>query len=142
MRAAKTVIVIWLLCELALWIRDGRGFCVLEALPFVERQEYFSRDYEWFALAALMIGLWGYLMLPRKTGDQQQQQDPTQFRSSIVLVPLTIIGLALLSRRLTPAVSFGETVGHSGKLLEHTYLAALGVLVVGALLAIKRFRNR
>lgn len=141
MRAAKLVIVIWLLCELAIWIRDGRGFCVLEALPFVERSESFTADYEWFALAALGIGLWGYLMLPRST-DEQKQQDGTRFRTSIILVPATIIGLALLSRRLTPAVSFGETVGYSGKLLEHTYLAALCVLVFGVLLAIKRFRNR
>jgi len=116
MRAVKTVIAIWLLCALAIWIRDGRGFCVLDALPFVERQESFSPDYEWLVLAALMIGMWGYLMLTRQKGGQQGQ-DGKRFRSAILLVPATIIGLALLTQRVTPALSFAEVVGDSHKLV-------------------------
>ena len=52
MRAVKTVIAIWLLCALALWIRGDQGFSVLEALPFVQRSGSLSRDYEWFALGS------------------------------------------------------------------------------------------
>ena len=63
MRAAKTVFMIWLLCELALWIRGGQGFSVFEALPIVQRNHTISPEYDWLALAALMIGLWGYLMI-------------------------------------------------------------------------------
>ena len=140
MRAARTVFLIWLLCELAIWIRAGRGFCVLEALPFVERSDSLSPDYDWFALAALLIGLWGYLLLSRRTGGEQQQKNGTTFRTGIILVPLTVIGLAWVSRHLRPAVGFAELVGPE-KLHEHVYLAALCVLVFAVLLAIKRFRK-
>ena len=51
MRAAKAVFVITLLCALAIWIRGGQGFCVLEALPFVERPHALSPEYDWLALA-------------------------------------------------------------------------------------------
>ena len=141
MRAVRTVILIWLLCGLAMWIRDGREFCVLETLPFVERPDSLAREYEWFALLAILIGLWGYLMLPPTKADDQRQQNGRRFRSGIVLVPATIIALALISQRLTPAVSFADAFVHSGRLLEHRYFAALCVVVVAVLLLIKRFRN-
>lgn|GEM_PF-3363295 len=140
MRAAKTVIMIWIFCELMLWIRDGRGFCILEALPFVERQDTLSPDYDWFALAALSIGLWGYLMLISKPR-RKQQPSSTRFRTSILLVPATIIALALISQRITPSLRFAEVVASSNKPLDHAYLAVLSVLVFAVLLAIRRFRD-
>jgi len=140
MRAAKTVIMIWIFFELTLWIRDGHGFCVLDALPFVARDGAVSRDYDWFALAALLIYLWGYLMLASKPRGQQQPTG-TGFRMSILLVPATLVGLALLSQRLTCSRSFAEVVGNSEKLPDHRYLATLCAVLFAALLMIKRFRN-
>jgi len=140
MRAAKVILLIWALLELGLWIRHGESFCIVDALPFMQRPESFSRDYDWLALAALLIGLWGYLMLP------QPPLPPTpkgkRFRAGIILVPLTIIGLALLSQRLRSTLSFSGLVNDPGRILEHRHLALLGLAVFAVVLALKALRNR
>ncbi len=138
MRTLRIVVGIWLLCMLALWIRDGRGFCVLDALPFVERNESFSSDYEWLALAALGIGLWGCLTLARRMRGRRNRQG-SRFRSEIILVPAAIIAMALITMRVTPALSFVEVIGHSPRQLEHVYLAVLCVGVFAVVLAMKWF---
>jgi hypothetical protein len=159
MRAAKAIITIWLLCLLAVWIRGGRGFCILETLPFVERQEILSHDYEWPALGAVLIGLWGYLMLAHRQDSQhreiQEPQSPQEsqppprsspshreFRSSVLLIPATIIALALITPRLKLATNFVDTVGRSPKVMEHTYLALLCVAVFTGVLVIKWILKR
>ena len=145
MRAAKVILVIWLLCELALWIRGEQGFSVIDALPFAQRPKSFSPDYEWLALGALLIGLWGYAMMRRRKPDQQAQQVPTgrpQLRTSVFLVPLSIIGLAALSRRFHSTLRFSELVGDPARLTEHRYLAVLCVVVFASVLAIAALRNR
>jgi hypothetical protein len=132
-----------------MWIRGGRGFCALDTLPFVERLETFSRDYDWLALAAVLIGLWGYLMLPRRPDGQRQEAQPSQgsspsrprFRTDLILIPAAIIALALIAQRLKFAVSFADTVGNSPKLVEHIYLAVLCVIVFAVLLVLKWIRN-
>lgn len=140
MRVVRVVIVAWLLCMLALWIRGGRGFCVLDALPLVQRGEPFSREYEGQALAALLIGAWGCWMLSRKH-PVQRPPERRRFRSGILMVPAAIIALALITPRVRPALSFDDAVGHTPKLLEHTYLAVLCVVVYAVVLAVKWFRN-
>jgi hypothetical protein len=132
-----------------MWIRGGRGFCALDTLPFVERHENLSRDYDWLALAAVLIGLWGYLMLPRhRDGDRREPQpspdsSPSRprFRSNLIFVPVAIIALALIAQHLRLAMSFGDVVGYSPKLVEHIYLAVLCVIVFAVLLVLKWIRN-
>jgi hypothetical protein len=165
MRAARVIVMLWLLWLLAMWIREGRDFCVLETLPFVERQQTLSHDYESLALAAVLIGLWGCLMLAHRQNSQrreiqepQEAQEPPkseklpnpqqsspprpEFRSSVLLVPTTIITLALITPRLKLAASFADTVGRSPKVMEHTYLALLCVAVFAAVLVIKWMLRR
>ncbi len=139
MRAAKIVLVVWLLCELGLWIREGLRFSVLDALPFAQRSQYFSPDYEWLALGALLIGLWGYAMIPRSAA---KQQAGSRLRAEILLVPLTIIGLAALSRRYVSTLHFADIVGDPARLTEDRHLSVLCVCVFATLLAVKVFRNR
>lgn len=143
MRVAKIVLVVWLFCELGLWIREGLGFSLLDTLPFVQRSQPLSAGYDRLALAAIMIGLWGYAMMPKpQPGQQQQQQQGGRFRSGIFLVPLTIIALAALSQRLHSTLRFGDLVGYSRLDLEHRHLALLSLCVFAVLLAIKTLRNR
>lgn len=140
MRAAKVILLIWLLCELALWIRGSHSFCILDALPFAQRPEAFAPSYEWLALAAVMIGLWGYLMLPR--AESAQPLGGGRFRTGAILVPAAIIGLALLGRRFRAAVGFSDLVSDPAKDLEHRHLALLCMGVFAVLLLIKALRNR
>ena len=143
MRAAKIVLVVWLLCELGLWIREDQGFSLLDTLPFVQRSQALSPNYDRLALAAILIGLWGYAMLPKpQPGQRQQQQQGGRLRSGVFLVPLTIIGLAALSQRLHAALRFSDLVGYSRLELEHRHLALLSLAVFAVLLAIKTLRNR
>lgn len=137
MRAAKIIVVIWLLCEVAIWIREGHGVSVLDALPFVSRSQSFSREYDALALGALLIGVFGYLSLPRP----QQQQGGRRFRTGILLVPLSIIALAMLSRRLHLTIRFSELLGDPSRLSEHQHLAVLCLAVFAVLLIVKAFRN-
>lgn len=139
MRAAKIVLVVWLLLELALWIRGGEGFSVIDALPFAQRSESFPQSYEALALWACLIGLWGIAMMPRR---EAKQQPGSRFRIGLFLVPLTIIALAALSRRYVSTLHFAEIVGDPGRLLEHRHLALLCVVVFAVVLLIKESRNR
>ncbi len=141
MRAARMVVVIGLLGLLALWIRGGRGFCVLDALPFVQRGEPFSREYEGQALAAMLIGAWGCWMLSRKPRVPRPPTEVRRFRGELILVPAAIIALALTSRRVTAALGFDDVVGRSPRLLEHIYLSVLCVVVYAVVLIAKWFRN-
>jgi hypothetical protein len=145
MRAVKIVLVIWLLIELALWIRGGEGFSVIDALPFAQRPQSFPQTYELLASGALLIGLWGYAIMPRAETGQQPQQAPVgkrRFRAGLLLVPLSIIALAALSRRYVSTLHFPDIVGDPARLTEHRHLALLCVVVFAVLLLIKEFRNR
>ncbi|MBP7935820.1 MAG: hypothetical protein KA354_14325 [Phycisphaerae bacterium] len=139
MRAAKIVFLIWLLCELGLWVRGGQGFCVMDTLPFVQRPQSLSPHYEWLAAGAILIGLWGFLMLPRPQAAAQQTR---RFRSELFLVPATIIALALVSERLHTTLSLTDLTGDPNRAIEHRHLAILCLCVYAALLAIKALRNR
>ncbi len=140
MRAARIVFIAWLLCMAALLVRGGEGFCALDGLPFVERPVAFARDYEWLALAALLIGLWGYFMMPQ--AQSKTSPPPGGLRTGLLLVPLTILGLALLSRRVRLALRFEQMVDDPGQLLAMRHLAVLCVVVFGILLVIKALRGR
>jgi hypothetical protein len=140
-RAVWVIVVVWLLCSLALWVRDGRSFSILETLPFVQRSAPLSSTYEWLALAILAAGLWSGLMLTR---ERPVSTNPVRNKPPVlilVLLPATIVGLALLTARITPAVRFADVVGHRGDLLAHQYLTVLALLVIGVLLAIKWLRS-
>lgn len=139
MRLVKIIIFSWLLLELGLWIRGGRGFCVLDALPFVQRTESFSPQYDWLALAALLIGLWGYCMLPRSAPDPSGAKSP--IGPGILLAPVAVIVLVLVSQRVQSALPFEDVVGNSAQVLEHRYLALLCLCIFAVLLAIKALRK-
>ena len=141
MRSAKMVLIAWLLCALALWVRGGESFCVLDGLPFVERPVPFSRDYDWLALAALLIGLWGYFIMPR-TRTNNSPQSTGNLRAGLLLVPLTILGLAMLSRGVRSSLRFEQFVNNPDQLLELRHLAVLCIVVFAALLVIKALRQR
>ncbi len=140
MRSLKIVFGFFLLGALALWIRDGRGFCVLEALPYVERTERLSSDYEMLAVAALMIGGWGCIMLARRKPPEPTPPRPG-FRSEVILVPAFIVALAVIAKQVTPAVSFADVAGHTPRILDHIYLAVLCTAVYAVVLAMKWFRR-
>ncbi len=150
MRAFKIVVLIWLAAQLSLWIRGQEQISLLETLPFVQRRAHLSPEYDWLALGALLIGLWGYLMLRRQlplippavARPPQQTQQPGQFRAGLVLVPVAIIFLTLLSRRLALAVRFEDLVGVTPHTLANRHLAMLSVCVFTVLLAIKTLRDR
>lgn len=142
MRAAKAVLVIWMLCAIALWVRSGQNFSVLDTLPFVERRVALPPDYDWFALAVLATGLWGLVVLTREPSPAVNPPAKKVPIVVVLLVPVTIVGLALLTARVTLAVSFADLVGHPDNLLKYQYLAILTLLVIAGLLAVKWFRSR
>ena len=140
MKIAKTILIIWLFAELMLWIRGGQGFSILETLPFVVRREGLSPDYERLALAALLIGLWGFLMVAvRTTGGPPR--NPSRFRTELLWVPATIICMALFSRRVHSALSFADLLNDPERLMDHRHLALLSAGVFGILLIWIAFRK-
>lgn len=142
MRALKIILLFWLLGMLAMWIRDGRGFCVAETLPFVERQQHFSRTYELQALIAIVIGAWGVWMLSRRSHKATSQTGgPGRFRSAIIFVPLLIIAIAGISQRIRPGVRVDDLVGPNWT-MQNVYLAVLCIVIYGIVLAFKFFGNQ
>lgn len=144
MRAVKAIVLIWLVCGLAMWIRGGNSFCILDALPFAKRQEDLSPHYEWLALAAVLIGIWGCLTLaqrqPPAPAVTPSTAGPT-FRAGLLLVPAAIIIFALLSRRLSLRVRFEDLFSLWELTLEHRYLAVLCLGVFATVLIYRRYRG-
>lgn len=140
MRALKIGFAFFLLGTLALWIRDGRGFCVLDALPYVERSDRLSGDYDVLAIAAVAIGAWGCFMIARRRPPETPPPRPG-FRREIILIPVGIFVLAAIAQRVTPAVTFAEVTGPSPKHLDHVYLAVLCTAIYAVVLAMLWFRR-
>ncbi|MCB9852828.1 MAG: hypothetical protein H6819_07010 [Phycisphaerales bacterium] len=140
MRALKIGFAFFLLGALALWIRDGRGFCVLDALPYVERSDRLSSDYDILALAAIAIGAWGCFMIARNRPPETLPQKPG-FRREVILVPLGLFFVAAIAQRLKPALSFADVTGPSPKHLDHVYLAVLCTAIYAVVLAVLWFRR-
>ncbi len=63
MRIVKIVVCAWIVLSLMNWARGGSSFSILEALPFVQRQDSLSANYEWAAVAMLLLLAWGYAKL-------------------------------------------------------------------------------
>lgn len=140
MRAAKVVIVIWLLSSIALWIRSGQDFSVLDTLPFVERRVTLPADYDWAALMVLATGVWGGAVLLQRPAPNPATQPKTISTAALILVPAAVVGLAMLTSRVVVAVTFADVVGHPNDLLKFQCLAILGLLIIAVLLTIKWFR--
>ena len=65
----------------------------------------------------------------------------SRFRAEIILVPAALVAMALITRRVRPAPSFGDVIGRDPRQLEHTYLAMLCVIVFAVVLAMRWFRR-
>lgn len=143
MRTLKFIIVAWLLGMLAIWIREGRGFCAVETLPLVQRQKPFSGEYELQAIIAVLIGIWGVSKLSRqKPSSETQVPNGPKFRSEVLLIPTAIIALAAISQRIAAGRAFSEVIGNPPRATEPAYLAVLCVIVFAVVLAFKFFRSR
>ncbi len=56
-----------------------------------------------------------------------------KLRSELILVPLTILGLALLGDRIHLPFAFEDVFGVRGDITPYRYLACLAACVVGAI---------
>jgi hypothetical protein len=142
MWAAKAVFVIWLLSALALWVRSGTTFSILETLPFVERRIALPPDYDWAALAVLATGVWGMVKITGTPPPSSSSTPKPISTAVLILVPIAVVVLALLTARVTLAVGFADVVGQPRDLLKYQCLTILALGVIAALLAVKWFRSR
>jgi len=143
MRAVQTIVGIWLLSSLAIWIRGGLGFSILHTLPFVQRPHHLSPHYDAMACIALAMGAWGVLKLASRPRIANPPQTPNgRFRGELIVVPATVIVLAWITARVTPALGFNELIRPSPYPVENAYLAVLAVGVFSAVLAFRWLRNK
>ncbi len=68
MRIAKAILICWVVSSLILWVRGWRGFCVLDAMPWVSRSSHLPPVYDMAAVAMILLGCWGFCRL-RQGGD-------------------------------------------------------------------------
>lgn len=141
MRAFQTIVGIWLLSSLAIWIRGGLGFSIFHTLPFVVRPHHLSPHYDLMACIALAIGAWGLWMLALRPKSPNPPPSPGRFRGELIVVPATVITLAWITAQVTP-MGFGELIRPSPYPVENAYLAVLAVGVFSVVLASRWLRNK
>jgi len=142
MRAARTIIGIWLLASLAIWIRGGLEFSILHTLPFVKRPHLLSPHYEVMASIALAMGAWGLWILALRPKAAGAPAPSGRFRGELIVVPTTVIVAAWITARVTPAMEFNELIRPSPFPVENAYLAVLGVGVLSVVLAARWLMKR
>ena len=130
------------LSALALWIRGGADYSILETLPFVERRVALPPDYDWAALAVLVAGIWSLTMIHRTPAGRTPGPARTAPVIALVLVPAVVVVLATLTERVTLAVRFADVVGQPRDPLKHRCLATLALGVIALLLATRWWRAR
>lgn len=76
MRLFKIVLVTLLLAAIVNWVRQGRGFTILESLPIVGGHE--PGRYDVAAIIMILIALWGIARTARaddERRDEAQSED-------------------------------------------------------------------
>lgn len=60
------LVVVWLLGQLIIFVRQGESFSLLDALPYVERADRLPAFYDLAALVVLVMAARGLAKLTRK----------------------------------------------------------------------------
>ncbi len=149
MKTVKTLIVLSIAAQLSTWIRGDEPIALLDTLPFVQRRAVLGSDYELLATGALLMGLWGILVLrqrpstmpPAPASAPSTAPAPRQFRASLVLIPLTILVLTYLGRTIALAVRFEEVVGLTPHTLANRHLGLLCVAVLSIVVIYRILRT-
>jgi len=135
MYVIRTVIWIWMICEICLWLRAPAGFSVFETLPFAVRPHALDPFYDVMALVVSSTGMWGVLtVLKQKPQPPAAHAGPS--RAWLVL-PGVLILLVLLRRQM----AFQVPLDAWNVQFEHRYLAVLGLTFIGVIVAIREFRR-
>ncbi len=145
MKILKVLIVIWLAAQLSGWVRGGENISLLETLPFVQRQASLSADYELLALAAVVMGTWGMLTLHQRPPRPPMPPGPPatpQFRASLLLIPLAVVAMVFLGRRLALSVRFEDAVGLTSHTLANRHLALLCTAMLAMVVIYRIVRTR
>ena len=66
MKWFKVAVCIWMIGALLIWVRGPESFPLLDTLPFVDRSRHLGRDYDWAAVALILLGVWGLMRLKEK----------------------------------------------------------------------------